>query len=204
MRERVLARYRDLPRAARWGVLAAAGLLAYFGIIEPALDATARLRARADQIEAGLRRERDLLGGAGEAGRAVALAVEHFGLPSHPGPRASRERDLRRRVDEILQSRGVRALSITPSLVPLSRSGAPGAGPGVQRLVLEVRFESSPEDLAAIVRELELSPEVTAVGRVQAARADRDGGRSGPAGDRVLRATVSPEVWVLDGQGAIP
>ena len=70
------------------------------------------------------------------------------------------------------------------------------AGPGnrVDRFILDLTFEATPETAAAVIADLESAEEVAAVGRVQmrrveAGRGERSSGR--------IRVTLSPEAWIL-------
>jgi hypothetical protein len=82
------------------------------------------------------------------------------------------------------------------ALIP---SGAAGAG--VERVVLDLTFEAPPETVMAIVSELEHAREVAAVARVDMRKAEARSGESGGggSGERTVRATISPEAWVLTG-----
>jgi hypothetical protein len=190
-------RFRALPRSAKWLVLAGLLLLAYFAGVEPAIDAMNRMRARADQREAELAALRTGLPDGGEA----ALHVRRFGPVATPGEPETRPVAFHRLVTEILARHGVKDHRNT------TRSVALGQGPltdvvktrelKVERLVREVQFEASPEAVAAVVADLEKTPEVAAVSRVQLARSDEEG-----AG-RVLRATISAEAWILVRKEAV-
>lgn len=184
--------YRSLPRPARWGVLAVAGLLAYFGVVEPVVDATSSVNARADARAQAIAEVRS-----GGGDDAAALGLRQFGDVAPPGDPRERAVAFDRRVLEVLEKHSVRDHTSTTSTVPL------GTGPllsllspsnqRVERRIRQIQFEASPETLSAVISDLERTPEVAAVSRVQIRKA-QDG--------RLVRATVSAEAWLVTRKGA--
>ncbi|MBL8745351.1 MAG: hypothetical protein JNK58_03235 [Phycisphaerae bacterium] len=186
-------RWNSLPRAGRWLVAAAAFMLAYFVVVEPALDATARAAARADVLQAALDRRRATAAGASDAARNATLAATKFGAALPPGG-SDRPAALNACIERVLRDRPVSALAIrTRAMVPLGRAVFAGLipeGQQAQRLVLDVDFECAPPVAAEILAELEQAPEVTAVGRVIMRKIERDGRRA-------VQVSLSPETWVI-------
>ena len=79
--------------------------------------------------------------------------------------------------------------------VRLSGDAATALGVPINRIIIEFSFEASPETVAAVLAELERTPEVAAVSRV---KIDRSGVRGGANDDdRLVRATLSPEAWIV-------
>lgn len=193
----VLGRIRALPRAMRWAIVAAAFVLGYFVVVEPALDASARASARADALQAGLDRRLDAAGERSEASRTLALAASQFGAPLPPGG-PDRASALNARIEAILRDRSVSNLSIKArSPVALPRTAMEGGvpeGKQVQRLVLDVEFEADPSVAMAIVADLEKAREVSSVGRVVMRRVEREGRKT-------VQVSVSPEAWTLAARG---
>jgi hypothetical protein len=185
--------YRGLPRAGRWGLLALAGLLAYFGVVEPVVDKTGALNARAEARARAIAEVR-----AGGATAAADLGLRQFGVVEPPGDPRERAVAFDRRVLEVLEKHSVERHTSNTKTAPL----APGpllaalapANQKVDRRIREIQFETTPETLAAVIADLERIPEVAAVSRVQIRKAD-DGGRT-------LRATVAAEAWTLARKGA--
>ncbi len=191
----LLQRWNSLPRAGRWLLAAAAAFAAYFAVVEPVLNRTGDLAARADAIQAGLDRQaqRSQSGASG----AIALGLSRFGSAAVPG-RGERSGELNARLEEILRQRKVSSLSIRARApVPLGRSAMDdviGEGEQVQRLILDIDFESSPEVAAAVLADLEQAREVASVGRVSMRRLDR-------GGQRAVQVSLSPEAWVIAPRG---
>jgi hypothetical protein len=185
--------YRDLPRAARWGLCALAALLAYFVVVEPVVDKTSTLNSRA-QARAKAIAEVRSGGGAG----AADLGLRQFGVVEPPGDARERAVALDRRVLEVLEKHSVEKHTSTTKTAPLASgpllTALATANQKVDRRIREIQFEATPETLAAVIADLERAPEVAAVSRVQIRKSD-DGGRT-------LRATVAAEAWTLVRKGA--
>jgi uncharacterized membrane protein YgcG len=204
--------YARLPRAARWALWAVLIFVAYFLLAEPAFVRTDEFNGRADAIDSSLARERAIAAAWSDSNTPAAAARAAFGAPLPPGPSEARSRALYTRVNRILESHRV-AADITERRAPLRETGVELlAGPGnrVDRFILDLTFESTPETAAAVVADLESAEEVAAVSRVQMRRAETarggagegagaGGGRGGGGGGgtRRVRVTLSPEAWIL-------
>ncbi len=184
--------YRGLPRAGRWGVWAGAGLLGYFAVVEPIMDKTNALNSRADARAQAIAEVRSG-GGAG----AADLGLRRFGHVEPPGDPRERNVAFNRRVLEILETHALKDHASTTRNAPLN------AGPlltalapshqKVERHIREVQFEATPETLAAVIADLERTPEVAAVSRVQI--------RKPEGGGRIVRATIAAEAWSVQKKG---
>jgi hypothetical protein len=62
----------------------------------------------------------------------------------------------------------------------------------IDRLILEVTFEADPSTVISVLADLEKAPEVTTVSRV---RIDKTNNRDDTV--RTVRATITPEAWIL-------
>lgn len=187
--------YRSQQRAVRWAVWALAGLVGYFLIVEPAVDASLRLSREADLREAALHR---LAEGAADS-EAEALAIRKFGRVELPGDANTRTQRLNRAVTAILESHGIRQHTSSTKMTSMEQGPLQSAVPATEqvwRFVREIQFEATPEALAAVLADLERSPDVSCVSRVQLRR----GGEAG-RGDRVVRATVAVETWIQTPRG---
>ncbi|MBL8760969.1 MAG: hypothetical protein JNL50_06660 [Phycisphaerae bacterium] len=195
------ARFNSMPRAARWLVAFGALLAAYFFAIEPALDSTLRLGGSADALEARLRGASSSDQGFIAATAQVESGVQRFGNINLPAESTAGSEAFNRRVAEVLKSRGVRDSTATDREVPVA------SGPLIQayasdsmrldRLVKDVQFEASPDTLAKVIADLEQSPEIVAVSRVQITKLQS--GRGVPAG--TVRANITAEAWKLSRKG---
>ncbi len=188
----LLETYRSLPRAARWGVAAVGAVLGYFVVVEPVVDTTLSLNARADARAEAIREVR--IEGASES---TALGLRMHGQVDLPGDARERAVAFDRRVLAVLESHAVKDHTSTTRTVPLTTGPLLAAlaptNQRVERRIREVQFEASPEALSGVLADLERTPEVAAVSRVQIRKGD-DGGRA-------IRATVAVETWVLTKKG---
>lgn len=188
--------YRGQQRATRWAILAGLALLAYFLVIEPALDASLSLARQADLREASLHR---LARSAADADQE-ALAIRKFGRVELPADANTRVGRLNRAVTAILERHGVRQHTSSTKQVAMEQGPLQEAVPAtdqVLRFVREIQFEAAPEVVAAVLADLERSPDVACVSRLQLRR----GGETN-RGDRVLRASIAVEAWIQAPRGA--
>lgn len=197
---RLIAAFRQLPRAAQWGVLAAAIFGGYFLVVEPILEQTNRYDAAADAIENNLRRTGALFGEESDDGRLLVTGVRTYGSPLRPTSPEARAEAIQRIVDEILEDHGVDTLTKTERTSTLTgdKARAVAGGGRLERSIVEVSFEADQATVARIVADLEQSPVVTAVSRVKVDRT-AVGSRSSDSGGRPgrVRATINAESWVV-------
>jgi hypothetical protein len=187
---------RGLPRAARWGLFAGVVILAYFVVVEPIVDSINATNAKAEDREGALfALARDPIS---SQSSEFALLVKKFGTVELPGDPETRPVAFNRRVVEILGKHKIKDSSTT-RIMPL------GAGPlkdaygetnRIDRQVREIQFDATPEDIAAVIAELESAPEVAAISRVQLRRGDQQDSAA-----RLLKATISVEAWVVSRKG---
>lgn len=201
----LIARFAALPRAARWLVLGGVAIAAYFAVVEPVLDATAKLDAayalKLARLEAAARDHAT----DSSVESDVKLGVQRYGLVSMPGAPKDRSEAVNRRIAQVLMAHSVRDVTTTVKETPLSGntlarelgpSGDGGVELRVDRLVTELQFEASPEAVAAVVADLERSPEITTVSRVQLRKAAAGGGSgSKSSSSRLVKAVVAAEAW---------
>lgn len=206
--KRLTARYASLPRAARWLLLGGVAIAAYFAVVEPVLDATARLNAECSAKMARLDSAARDRAADGSVESDVKLGVQRYGMVAMPGAGKDRSEALNRRIAQVLMAHSVRDVTTTVKETPLSgstlarelgTSGDGGTDLRVDRLVTELQFEASPETVAAVVADLERSPEITAVSRLQLRKAagGTGGGGNGAkvASSRLVKAVVAAEAW---------
>lgn len=212
----LIARFAAMPRAARWLILGGVGIGAYFALVEPVLDATAKLNAacasRLARLETAARDHPT----DSSVESDVKLGVQRYGLVSMPGAPKDRSEALNRRIAQVLMAHSVRDVTTTVKETPLSGNalarelsaggsgGAASAESGsdirVDRLVTELQFEASPETVAAVVADLEKSPEIATVSRLQVRKAVASGGGGGGNGSkgsssRLVKAVIAAEAW---------
>lgn len=194
----LLSRIKSWPRAMKWAILAAIGVTAYFMVIEPAIDTYNVWKNTADQAEARLAafdrdaeiRERER--------QTIELGLRQFGRVEFPGDERSRSEALSRVIEQVLTKHNVRERTQTTRRAPLGQGPidrALEADQRVDRLIVDLQFDATPEQVAAVIADLEQSEVVAAVSRVQIRRA-ADGDRARPSG-RTVRANLSVEAWLL-------
>ena len=193
----LLERFHTAPRVVRWATLAITATLAYFLLIEPALDAASSYNARADVMQAGL--DRQSADGPSDSGsNDSALSTLQFGSPLSPGG-PERSAALNARVESLLRDRRVSDLSIrarTPVALPRASFAAVLPDNRVaQRLILDIQFEASPADAVAFLADLERAPEVSAISRATFRTVQRDG-------VTLVQLAVSPESWIFSPKNA--
>lgn len=205
----LVKKYNSLPRSGRWLVWTLVVVVAYFAVVEPVLTLTASAKAHADALAAGLERERALTSTDSDQGRTLANGRLSFGEPYLPEDPANKPEALHKVVDEILQKhdignrvkaeRHIRISSdeATQLLGPLAATSS------VERLILDISFEATPDVVTAILADLEQAKEVAAISRVEIRRQDAGGrGSTAPSNSRIVKATISPEAWVIAGTSA--
>lgn len=193
----LIMRFRALPRALRWLVMAGAVFVLYFIVVEPMLDLTATMQIRADRLATGLVEQAEARREATGVGQALALGTVRYGAVLGPGG-PERSGELNARVEQILGEHRVtgRRISVRAG-VALGRNAMAGAIPEtrqVERIILDIDFESTPETAFDVISAMERAPEIAAVGRVQIRRLDRGEGR-------LVQVSLSPEAWVLAPKG---
>jgi len=178
-----------------------AALAAYFLVVEPALDSTLRLGGSADALESRLRGASSSDQGFVSALGQVESGVQRFGAVNLPVETTAGSEAFNRRVAEILKAHGVRDSTATDREVPVA------SGPLTQvytaqnmrldRLVKDLQFETTPDNVARVIADFERAPEIVAVSRVQITRLQS--GRGVPAG--TVRANITAEAWKLSRKG---
>jgi hypothetical protein len=178
-------------RALIWAAVGAGAIGGYF-LVEPALDARARLAARADGLAERLALIRR---GASEAERhaqRISLGRRQFGEVAMPGDPGERPIEFNRRSAETLREAGVGAHESRTRPGPVAR-GALQAAMGemqIESMVTELEFTATPEQVSRVLAALELCPEVAAITRVDLDRAPGDDG------SRELSVTLALETWI--------
>jgi hypothetical protein len=191
---RVTAIYKSLPRAGQWLVWGLVCVAAYFGLVEPVMDQTSSIGSKADAAASALvsyesgRTTQDR-----EAGE-ISRGLRQFGPVLLPGEAGERSGAFNRRITEILDKQGVKYPTSTTRTAPLTSGPLDKtmpAGQRVERLIRDLQFDATPEQVTAVLAALERSPEVAAVSRVQIRRA------AGGAGSRTVRANITVEGLII-------
>lgn len=187
--------FAGLPRAARWGIVFGAFVLAYFFAIEPAIDRMNKWNAQSDVLTAALKNYGAQEAELRAASDAIKLGQRQFGDVALPGDARARADEFRDAISRILDARGVDQRTIS------ARSGSFTQGPlvdhvkGVSRVekqIADVSFLATPETLAGVLADLERERFVTSVRRVSVRQSE---GKDKV--DRLLRVALELETWTM-------
>lgn len=199
----LLEKFRELPRAGRWGVFAGLGLAFYFIVVETAINKYNEWNNLADVRQAELNR---FTSGSSELDAKITTVNNGrrvFGEASLPGPEAERIQTLQARIVAVLRQHGVREHTESARenfLSPGPLTNSLGTGIRVRRIAREVKFESTPDAMIAILSDLERAPEVSSVSRVSVRKAASNGTRN--SSSRNLGVVLVVETWASTGGGA--
>lgn len=190
-----------LPRALRWLIYTALVIVAYFAIVEPALDARARFDSRADALQRDLAELRAYTGADSDAGVSREVVLESYGAPAPPAApgEVGRPADFEAAVNEIFRAHAVRKdQTERRSVINVPQeAGIIGEDQTLQRQELTLTFEATPRTVARIVADLEAEPLVTSVTRLRLDKAAARRSDSGQSG--LVKATIGVETWMIIG-----
>lgn len=190
-------RFLGLPRAMQWSVIALVAFLLYFVVLEPALIWKSELDeniAAADIVLTELQEQ--------VKDREADLSSYERGLSRHgevlpPRPLSevsSKVFDLWEQIS--LEFDSVTGLRLQTGEAGFSGDSLPGTlvPPGASLVAVRftANFEATPEDVIAIVRQLEASPLIHSVSSLRI--------RLNTADERMLSAQIETESWAHSGE----
>ncbi len=185
------AKFSTLPRAGKWGVIFVVFLAAYFGVLEPYVTYLGGINTEADRIEAKLRERASLKGKLTNNAAVIDAGINAFGIPELPKI-DDRSSALTRKLDSVLAGKNVTEKR------RLTRDNLPaltlGASTTIKRVGIELQIECETPELLAIIRELELAPEVSAVSRVDVRRISEVNYKTGGG---LLAVSLVVEMWSI-------
>ncbi len=196
----LVSRIAALPRAVQWVLLAGAVLAAYLGIVEPLLGLHERYASEADRAAIRLAELRGIARGRSDNFTKLDLGARYHGEVRKPVGVDASKSAVESLIEELFQKHDVpkgwsfqtRTAALTnPAL--RSAFADPGRDENVYRLVYDLSFEATPEQVSAVLADLERSPVVHAVGHVVLRVVDGD--------TRRVAARIEPEVWVVQASG---
>ncbi|MDG2423218.1 MAG: hypothetical protein P8M22_04500 [Phycisphaerales bacterium] len=186
-----LDRFQELPRVMQWVALAAIFLIAFLlwaKLVQPTAQGWAD---NADRIELDLQR----LKSDAEVPSDIRNAAIGFGDLKLPDRKQQGSLQLAQHVQELLEDRGIKNDSFTMHRpTPINSSKSAGLTPGnekLERLKVDLDFQSKPQVAVDIIAELESDPAIEAISSV---KLDREG-------KGVLRVRLTLESWVRAGRG---
>ncbi len=162
---RTIAWFGTLPRAGKWGVISAA-LFGGFMLLDEAIWPIAdRMNERSDRWEALLARASERAEGLPPEIAANAIA---YGPNEVPGDEARGMTKLAAAIDAILRKKGVTKYSQDLRRAQQLGTDVLGdiAGPlggTMGRTVADIAFEASPDDVTAIIADLDASADIDAI-----------------------------------------
>lgn len=191
----VIDRFRILPRAARWAALGGGVILAYFVVVEPTLDSMNKFSSRADAKEAMLASHAKSAETLRNAAETIEKGVRQYGRVDMPGDPEQRPLEFNRVVDEVLKKHGVLEQTSTSRVAPFGQGplmGKFGQEFRIDRMLKDINFTAEAPVAAAVLADLERSPVVATVSRVQIRQAEtRD------RGNPLVRVSLTVEAWLL-------
>lgn len=188
----LVARYRSWPRAIRWAFWGGLAVLFYFLVYERVLDLTNRFSSRADIRSAELRTFAGQRIQRQAAESAVVTGVSRYGKVAQPGPAAARSEAFNKLVTKVLEDQGIKDPSVNTKDQPMPAgplSAVAAADERLERLVSDIKFDGTPEQLAGVIAALEKIPEVAVVSRVQISPG------TGDKSERLLKVAIAAEAW---------
>lgn len=200
----LIAQYQALSRAGKWCVLAVVGLIAYFGVIEPTLDARSRWIQRADSIEATLNEWATGGGAISSDISAVNVGRKVFGEATFPAAEAPQSQALLQRIAAVMKAHNIKNYELRQRallLAPGPLGNAPGMNARVKRIVQGITFECTQDTLADVLADLERSKEISNVSRVNVRKTAGTGGARGSS-TKGLAVAIDVETWAIDKANA--
>jgi hypothetical protein len=195
-RPSLLDRWRGLSRALQWAILAALALVAYLGVVEPVIDLTNSYASRATLAAEELKTLSAQAERRADAATTVQIAARSFGEVYAPDREGDPVGAARQRISAVLAEQGVdRFRLISPAPTDLDRGAMEGfvddpETQQVQKVTISLDLTSTPERVLSVIADLERAPEITLIADVSLrAVTTRDA--------RLVRATLTPEVWVV-------
>jgi len=190
----LVARWRSLPRVARWVILAGLGIGAYYGIVEPVLDMTNKADAAADLAALQLREYDKQEASRAEAQARIAIGSTSFGEVALPTKDANLVSRISDQIAAILNDHGVTEWNVqTLRGSPLGRAVLPSLfrpdTEELQRVVFTVTLSDRTATVLSVIADLERIPGIAAISSAQLRRTEKGKDR--------IAATLSPEVWVI-------
>lgn len=158
-------------RAVQWALYAGVLLVAFLVVVDPAMKATASLRAEAESLSAtNATYARTLEERENKAGSAALASVRHGAATALPKSDQAGVAipNLFAELEERYRLTGWRIDPRTATLsdAALKETFAPGPNQVIQRLIYRLTFDTRSDVARDILADLESSPEVTAVSLV--------------------------------------
>lgn len=190
--------FLNLPRAARWGIYAAAFMLLYFAAIEPALAAVDRLNGRAETVNAQLEALQQQIRERESNMAALSRGIQEHGPVSAPVRADVRTGQVYNLLIDMTNQLGILSgWRFEPGELgfqsPTLEREFLEPGEELVRLTFNFSFEASPEDVMEVIARFEESPAVQSISSIRL--------RLGPEGSRTLSVQLMLESWAIRSRG---
>lgn len=198
-----MAKYNALPRSGRWLVWLGAFLGVYFAAIDPVLARRAALASEASRIEAALSAKAQARTRVAESERVVAQGAGFFGRPALPAASVDNSALFEARINQVFAANKVspRITYRDPVLFTGDTPKVLGGGQKLERLVVELSFETDVITLVNILKDLEHAKEIAAVSKIGLRKQAAPSRRPGDAGPLLVNLTA--EAWALASTSAV-
>ena len=188
------ARWNALPARWKWISAAAAVTIAFIAYTDLVWPIAERWNTESARIEKILDRAE---GNVAQLPPSLEAAVEALGPIKVPRTEAEGSLALAEAITSAIGNQPVANFSFDARagsrLPPAAlREIVSGTGQRVERVVGEVGFTATPEQAAAIIAELESSPEIESISRLRMVRSQSD---------RKVDVKMTVEAWILTGRG---
>ena len=193
--ERVLA----LPFVVKCALGAVLVAGAYFGVVEPVLEKSGEMGGKASALEASLETYAQSKAKLDAAADAVKLGERQFGVLAVPEDPSKRSTEFSSAVDEVMKKHSIDGVTSSNRNTPVDKGPLVtqlAATNRVEKIVKDLTFLATPEQLAGALADLEKEPLVTSISRVSARQSDGQ-----ERFDRKLRCSVVVETWVIVKKG---
>ncbi len=191
--------YARLPRSGRWLVWLGVVVAGYFGVVEPVMNRRAALAAEAGRIEAVLKAKAEARTRVAESERVVQESAKFFGRPALPAASVDGSAMFEARINQVFAANKVspRITYRDPIALAGERPGAlvSGATQRLDRLVVELSFETDVVTLVNLLKDLEHAREITAVSKVNLRKQPAPSKKPGDAGP--LMVSLTAEAWAI-------
>ncbi len=193
------SRVRALPFVVKCALGAVLVAGAYFGVVEPVLEKSGEMGGKASALEASLETYAQSKAKLDAAADAVKLGERQFGVLAVPEDPSKRSTEFSSAVDEVMKKHSIDGVTSSNRNTPVDKGPLVtqlAATNRVEKIVKDLTFLATPEQLAGALSDLEKEPLVTSISRVSARQSDGQ-----ERFDRKLRCSVVVETWVIVKKG---
>lgn len=163
-------RYRELPRAMKWLVWLLVGMVLYFLVIEPAVNAVVEFRDRSQAALANIAKYSE----ANETDRAIINdGLKRWGNVLPPGADRTRVLEAKTAIIEVLTRHNLtkdRSSTTERSETKLKMTESAASGVEYWRGPIEVKFSAKPHVAMEVIGDLETIPSIAQIASVRIRR----------------------------------